>query len=445
MRLFRNHRALESERLTFAILLSLALHLWLLFFVRFVQPSWQNFASGALPLNVILEKAHTEAVKPSEVLQASRDSKGKANIGVQDENSFPQKTVAAVVLTPVDQHRKKIPKVITRKKILVIEKPAREKMDENIPDLLVTKKPDQENQDKPFAPAPSVESAVTKAAPPIEDLVSVEPVHGEKQEKIVIAETVQEKSTDTKPGGSIEKPEPVKAEEPKPVEVEKPEPEKIKEPEPTRIEEFKPARVIEPEPARIEETKPVKTEEPQPIKAEEPRPVRPEIAAEPEARTPEAGKPGMLRAEPPGYKAPGLAELSIEAARRLSKQDDRKITFGERRKAIGFGAQEFRYTAYMEGVRLKLERIGAFNYPAEAAMNRLSGTLSVKISIRADGSLEDFSIARPSVHEVLNAGAEKIVRMSAPFAPLPENIKRDADILDITINWAFSGSRQSLH
>lgn len=431
--------------MTFAILLSLALHLWLLFFVRFVQPSWQNFASGSLPLNVILEKAHTEVVKPSEILQASRDSKGKVNVGVQDENPSPQETVAAVVLTAADQHRKEIHKIITRKKILVIEKPARGKMDENAPDLLVTKKTDQENQDKPFAPAPSVENTVTKAAPPVEDLVSVEPVHGEKQEQIVIAETVQEKSTDTKPGGSIEKPEPVKAEEPGPVKVEEPEPAKIREPEPIKIEELKPAGIIEPEPNRIEEPKPVKIEEAKPVRAEEPEPVRPEIVAEPEARASEAGKPGIFRAEPLGYKAPGLAELSIEAARRLSRQDDKKITLGERRKAIGFGAQEFRYTAYMEGVRLKLERVGAFNYPAAAAMNNLSGTLSVKISIRADGSLEDFSIVRPSAHEVLNAGAEKIVRMSAPFSPLPENIKRDADILDITINWAFSGSRQSLH
>lgn len=433
--------------MTFAILLSLALHLWLLFFVRFVQPSWQNSVSGPLPLNVILEKAHTEVVKPSEVLQASRDSKGMAETGVQYENPFQQKSVTAVVLAPADQPRKKIPKVITSKKILAVERPAREKTDEdeNIPNLLVTEKPDQENQDKPFAPAPSVESAVVKATPPIEDLVSVEPVHGEKQEKIAIAGAVQEESADTKPGGSMEKPEPVKAEEPMPTKIEEPEPAKIKEPEPIRVEELKPARIIEPEPARIEETKPVKIEESQPIKAEEPRPIKPEVAAAPETRTPEAGKPGIFRAEPSGDKAPGLAELSIEAARRLSRQDDKKIMFGERRKAIGFGAQEFRYSAYMEGVRLKLERIGAFNYPAAAAMNNLNGTLSVKISIRADGSLEDFSIVRPSVHEVLNAGAEKIVRMSAPFSPLPENIKRDADILDITINWAFSGSRQSLH
>jgi outer membrane biosynthesis protein TonB len=51
---------------------------------------------------------------------------------------------------------------------------------------------------------------------------------------------------------------------------------------------------------------------------------------------------------------------------------------------------------------------------------------------------------RPSPHEVLDAGAEKIVRMCAPFSPLPENIRQDTDILTIRINWNFANSRQAL-
>jgi hypothetical protein len=33
--------------------------------------------------------------------------------------------------------------------------------------------------------------------------------------------------------------------------------------------------------------------------------------------------------------------------------------------------------------------------------------------------------------------------MSAPFSPLPENIRQGTDMLSININWSFSNSSQS--
>ena len=133
----------------------------------------------------------------------------------------------------------------------------------------------------------------------------------------------------------------------------------------------------------------------------------------------------------------------MASARKFASDDDRKIKFGERRKTIGLKEQDFRYAMYVESVRLKLQRIGQFNYPTAAAREHLSGTLSVIITLRADGSLEEFSVIQPSVYEVLNKGAENIVRMSAPFSPLPDNIRQDTDILSIKINWSFSESSQS--
>ena len=105
--------------------------------------------------------------------------------------------------------------------------------------------------------------------------------------------------------------------------------------------------------------------------------------------------------------------------------------------------QDFRYAMYVESVRLKLQRVGMFNYPAAAAKANLSGTLIVVITIRADGSLEEFSVMQPSEYAVFNKGAENIVKMSSPFSPLPENIRQDTDILNIKINWSFSNSSQS--
>jgi len=473
-----NDRNSESGRLVIAILFSLVLHALLLFFIRFAQPSWKIPASQTIPLNVFLEKKATRTPKPAGIPEAVQHSEGKAIIGVQEKNSFPLKMLTAVIHAQVDQPKTKIPKKFIGKKILTINKPAKTTVVESEPDLLVTKSPApeiHEDEEKPFAPTPSVENPVAKVIPPVEKLVSPEPTLGEKQEKIVFAESAQEKSTVEKPGNAaeepkiakIKEPEPVKIEEPKPVKVEEPKPVKVAEPEPVKVEEPKPVKIEEIKPVKAEELKPAKIEEPKSIAAEEPKPIRieeakparieehapanaegqkpakTEAAAEPKGRSSEDGKLDVFGAKPLGYAPPSLAQLSIAAIRNLPREENKKIQFGERRKSVGLREQDFRYAMYVEGVRIKLERIGSFNYPAAAARNNQSGTLSIRITIRSDGSLEDFSIVRPSAYEALNAGAERIVRMSAPFSPLPENIRQDTDILSITINWSFSNSRQS--
>lgn len=450
-----NYRASDSRRLIIAVLFSLVLHALLLFFVRFVQPSWKKSASRTTPLNVVLEEKVAVVSKPAGIPEASQDSKGKAKIGVQEINPFLQKTLTAVMHVQVERSRAEIPKSFIGKKILTINKPAKTAVVESEPDLLVTKSTPPEIpeiEEKPFAPTPSVENPVVKVNPPIEKLVSPEPAPGEKQEKIVIAEPAQEKLAVEKSGNGveepkpvkIEEPEPVKIEEPKPVEVEKPKPVKLAEPEPAKAEVPEPAKIEEPKPVKAKEPNPIKIEEPVPAKAEEPKPAKTEVVAESKTWPPEDGKPDVFRAKPPGHAMPSLAELSIAAVRNLSGRENKGIQFGERRKSVGLKEQDFRYAMYVEGVCLKLQRIGAFNYPAAAARNNQSGTLRIEVSIRSDGSLENFSIIRPSIYEALNAGAEKIVRISAPFSPLPDNIRKDTDILSITINWTFFNSRQSL-
>lgn len=438
----------------FAVLLSLLLHIVLLFFVRMAPPSWKGFSSGTSPLNVILDTTPAEVAKPSAIAEASQSSQGTARVGVQDNNPFPEKPLTAVKNTPVDQPKTDIPKDLIGKEILTAKKSAQVDMVESVPDLLATKEPapeKPEDKEKPYAPAPSVAKPVTAAPPPVEKLVSAEPAPGERHEKIVFAESTQAKPLAEKPGSPPEEPKPVKAEEPTPVKIEEPKPVKIEEQKPVEVEKSKPVEFEKPKPVTIAEPKPVKVAEPTPVKVEEPKPAKAEelnparagVAAETKARPVETGKSDVFRTGAPAYKIPSLAELSIASARKFASDDDRKIKFGERKKSVGLKEQDFRYAMYVESVRLKLQRIGMFNYPAAAARDNLSGTLSVLITIRADGSLEEFSVIQPSAYAVLNKGAENIVRMSAPFSPLPDNIRQDTDLLSIRVNWSFSQSSQS--
>ena len=56
----------------------------------------------------------------------------------------------------------------------------------------------------------------------------------------------------------------------------------------------------------------------------------------------------------------------------------------------------------------------------------------------ADGTLNKLDIDRSSGQAVLDQAAEKIVKMAAPFARFPDNIRRDTDILVITRTWHFA-------
>jgi periplasmic protein TonB len=142
----------------------------------------------------------------------------------------------------------------------------------------------------------------------------------------------------------------------------------------------------------------------------------------------------------PGGQAGGrdLADLAL-AAMRLQAQIDKRIDEYQKRprkQFIGANAQEYRFAQYEEDWRIKVERVGTLNYPAEAR-GKLYGNLRLTVTIRPDGSVESIELDRSSGLKALDAAAFKIVRMATPFAVFPPNIRRDTDLLVITRTWFF--------
>lgn len=111
-----------------------------------------------------------------------------------------------------------------------------------------------------------------------------------------------------------------------------------------------------------------------------------------------------------------------------------------RRKFIGARTQEYRFAQYIEDWRIKIERIGNLNYPDAARQKKIFGSLQLTVSIRADGSLESMEVSRSSGQPILDAAAQRIVKLAAPFSPLPRDIRKDTDILSITRTWFFTQS-----
>lgn len=134
-----------------------------------------------------------------------------------------------------------------------------------------------------------------------------------------------------------------------------------------------------------------------------------------------------------------LMSRSREIARLSAEIDQNRQVFSHRpkKKYISSRTKEYRFASYEEAWRAKVERIGNLNFPDEAKRAKLSGNLRLAVTINADGSVQDIQIRKPSGHKVLDDAAVRIVRLAAPYARFPEDIRKDYDQLVITRTWQF--------
>ena len=110
---------------------------------------------------------------------------------------------------------------------------------------------------------------------------------------------------------------------------------------------------------------------------------------------------------------------------------------GGRRVTLTPNMKDYRYSQYLTDWRLKVERIGAMNYPEEAR-GRFFGSLVLSVALRPDGSVDRIIVVRSSGNKVLDDAAKRIVMMASPFAPFPPDIRKETDYLDITRTWTFT-------
>ena len=154
-------------------------------------------------------------------------------------------------------------------------------------------------------------------------------------------------------------------------------------------------------------------------------------------------------AEPVPAEAPARPDLPLarEVTRqtlevmRLEAQIARDLDIHQnqpKRQQVGARATEYRFARYVEDWRQKVERWGNLNYPEAARQQHLYGNLVLTVAIRADGSVEKIVVTRSSGHRLLDAAAVRIVEIAAPYAPLPPEIRRDTEVLEITRTWTFA-------
>ena len=128
----------------------------------------------------------------------------------------------------------------------------------------------------------------------------------------------------------------------------------------------------------------------------------------------------------------------MEMARLAAEIHMRSERYAKRpkRKFISASTKQYEYAGYLRSWVDRVERVGNLNYPDEARRRRIGGLLVISVAIRRDGSVERADVIQSSHIPMLDDAALRIVRLSGPFAPLPDT-QEGVDVLHVTRTWQF--------
>ena len=128
-----------------------------------------------------------------------------------------------------------------------------------------------------------------------------------------------------------------------------------------------------------------------------------------------------------------LANLEAE----LDKESRNYADMPRVRRLSSVSARQSVDAAYLLDWQRRAEAVGNKYYPEASVRYGLYGSLRLLAVIRSDGSLEDIRVLSSSGYAVLDEAAVKTVRMAAPYAPFPAELRATTDKLEIIRTWTY--------
>lgn len=128
-----------------------------------------------------------------------------------------------------------------------------------------------------------------------------------------------------------------------------------------------------------------------------------------------------------------IAQLGAKIRHTQQSSEQTKIKF-----VNSVSTHKYIAAQYVSDWEQKIEKVGNLNYPEVARKKGFSGTLTTDVGIYPNGSIYSIRITRSSGIKALDDAAKRIIRLSAPFATLPQEILQELDVLVITRVWRFS-------
>ena len=100
--------------------------------------------------------------------------------------------------------------------------------------------------------------------------------------------------------------------------------------------------------------------------------------------------------------------------------------------------KESNIAGYLQRWKTKIETIGVKYFPEQGAMQGITGSPTLEVTISASGQLAEVIVRTSSGSKIVDQAALNILRRAAPFDPFPEAIRVDYDTLRFAYKWQFN-------
>lgn len=140
-----------------------------------------------------------------------------------------------------------------------------------------------------------------------------------------------------------------------------------------------------------------------------------------------------------------LAVLSEEIASLQARLDRERQAYAQRPRVLhlsSVSARQHDEAQYWDNFRRAVEETGTRHFPERAIREKTFGQVQLAVRLMPDGSLEKVEVTQTSGHGFLDEAAMQSVRLAAPFAPFPPEIRQKADRMEIIRTWRFDAKRQ---
>jgi periplasmic protein TonB len=134
------------------------------------------------------------------------------------------------------------------------------------------------------------------------------------------------------------------------------------------------------------------------------------------------------------------AAISEEIASLQARLDAQKQAYAKRPRIhhlTSVSAKAHYEALYLDSFRRSVEEIGTRNFPRKALSEGIFGNVRLAVQLKPNGTVLNIEVTQTSGHRFLDEAAIQSVRLAAPFAPFPDEMRRNVDILEIIRTWRF--------
>jgi protein TonB len=134
------------------------------------------------------------------------------------------------------------------------------------------------------------------------------------------------------------------------------------------------------------------------------------------------------------------AAISEEIASLQARLDAQKQAYAKRPRVhhlTSVSAKAHYEALYLDAFRRAVEEMGTRNFPQKALSEGIFGNVRLAVQLKPNGSVDKIEVTQSSGHRFLDEAAVQSVRLAAPFAPFPDEMRKNVDILEIIRTWRF--------